>query len=198
MSKESNGTVLVASALRGGAAEVVLRAIGRGNSDKSKKESESRVGLSRIGFVWRDATESISLAGGLFRTENYEDYNALLVIGEVTGLFLNDATKPLSRNRHYSMAHDVTCTLESADYVVQISPSILNAGKEEVAKNVRRAANEISKFLLKSYPALKKLRASTEEIEKERLKRMKAHHEKHVAEESEKSPVELEHYVSMW
>ena len=189
--------ILVISALRGGAAEVVLRTICQNGREGDKIDQKSKIGLSRLGFVWRDPTKGVSLAQGTFRTEK-EDFDVLLVLGgNATGLFLNDLAKPLSRGRPYSMAHDVRSSYPDASYVVRISPSILTDSNNHT---LRRAANEICGFMVRQHNNFAVLKEQAEAAESERQKRRLRHLEEHedaVAKAS--SPIEKEHFANvMW
>jgi len=189
----SGGNVLVVSALAGGAAEAVLRAICQNDTDKRRDGT----GISRLDFIWQEPTPGVSVAEGIFRVNGESDRKALLVIGRPTGLFLCDAK--LSRSRHYSLAHGfgVDCVgLQDADYVVRISPVILSAkskvptiAKQQVDQNVRRAANEVCRFLFDHGHELNSLRETAEAAGAERLKRAWKHQEEFL--ESQKvSPVD--------
>ncbi len=156
---------VVLSALCGGPAEVVLRAIAHDNQDLFG-EIEDAQRMRRCRSEWTGnghgcLTASailipmMSISGGEDRVKFY--FHLRLVLGAEIGVVLRDvANVKLSRGRNFSTAHFPGSEKSNIDYVMPIAPRILShdfpsdSGRafDQVHMKVRRAVYMICAHLV--------------------------------------------------
>lgn len=151
MTNQVESDVLVVSALRGGAAELVLRAIACENvGGIGEVENTDRVIREIISGWTLDEFDQLSKDVRLEQVDNGRVVKTLtlrLLLGGETGVVLKDVGL-LSRCRNFSTTHMIGtegCTIE---YVIPISSKIVVLQPTRLQVNLRRAVHTLVAFLL--------------------------------------------------
>lgn len=171
--------VLVVSALRGGAAELVLRAIACENvGGIGKIESTGRVTREGVSDWSMDNFGQLVKEVRLEQVKDDRVAKTLLlrlILGGETGVVLKDVGL-LSRCRNFSTTHMAGTDGRAVEYVMPISSKIAVQQPFRLQANLRRAVHTITAFLLeKQMLGLLAWRGRLTEANRERSDRKASH-----------------------